>query len=176
MKLAINIFLWVLCVALVSLVVAAVVVPKVIGGVPLTVLTGSMQPVLRPGDLVVVKPVAADSLRPGDVVTFQPVSNDPTVITHRIVSRSVTNAGVSGFTTRGDANGVDDEPIKADQVRGKVLYSLPKVGFIAKFIQSDRDTIITGVGVFLVGLSAVLITTDVVKRKKRGDDEYLETA
>lgn len=126
----------VLSVMLLGLVVAGaaalVVVPRVTGAVPLTVLTGSMSPTYEPGSVVVVRPTPAEQLQIGDPITFQERSGDPTVVTHRIVSISFAGDGTREFTTRGDANGAaDPEPVREVQVRGKVWYSVPLVGYAA---------------------------------------------
>ncbi|WP_187976068.1 signal peptidase I [Mycetocola sp. JXN-3] len=153
--------------ALLVLVSAAVtVVPLVIGAVPLTVLTGSMQPTIRPGDIVVSAPVEASQLSVGDVVTFQPISNDPTLITHRIRSMSAGDSGVR-LVTRGDANGADDPEIGADQVRGRVLYTVPYVGWVTNLVGGNiRGPLITLVGLGLVGYAVFTIV-----RRPRGATE-----
>lgn len=146
-----------IAVAVLLLAAAVVVVPRVIGAIPLTVLTGSMQPTYNPGDVVVSKPVDGESVRVGDVVTFQPYSDDPTLITHRVISKSASSEGIT-LITQGDANGAPDEPISVDQVRGVVLYSVPVVGHVTQFIpQEGRGTVIAVIGVALLGVSALLI-------------------
>ncbi len=61
-----------LLVGVLALVAAVVVVPRVLDGAALTVLTGSMEPTYRPGDVIVVKGVtdAATEVNPGDAVAF----------------------------------------------------------------------------------------------------------
>jgi signal peptidase I len=127
---ALSVAMSIVVAGVLALAVAVVVAPKVLGAVPLTVLSGSMEPGLSPGDVVVVRPVAAEDIRVGDVVTFQPVSDDPSLVTHRVVGLGVSGTGESTFTTRGDANGADDEPVVADQVMGRVAYSVPLVGHV----------------------------------------------
>ncbi len=110
---------------------ALVVVPKATGARPLTVLSGSMSPTYAPGDVVVVRPAAATSLAIGDVITFQANSGDPALTTHRITGVVLGGDGPS-YVTQGDANGATDaRPVTAAQIRGKVWYSLPLVGYAA---------------------------------------------
>jgi len=118
-------------VACLALAAAVVVVPRLIGAVPLTVLTGSMRPTIQPGDLVVSRRVDANDLRIGDIVTFQPVSGDPTLITHRVIdlTRNLQGETVS-VLTRGDANGADDAPLVPAQVMGRMVYRIPRVGYL----------------------------------------------
>src|SRR5699024_11712895 len=119
----------VLLVRVLALAVALAVVPRVMGCEALTVLTGSMEPTYAPGDVVVSVP--RDGYAVGDVVTFQPVSGDPTLVTHRIVAVQLGGPEGTMYVTRGDANGADDDPIKAEQVMGEVLYHVPYVGHLS---------------------------------------------
>lgn len=153
-----------LVVAVLLLAVAVKVIPWVAGGESLVILTGSMEPTLDPGDVVAVRPVvvssnaagglfgvpavAASSVRIGDIVTFQPVSDDPTLVTHRVVSKGFGPDGLT-FTTRGDDNNASDAPIVAAQVKGLYLYRVPAVGYVFNLLG--------GVGSGAVGLLAVLL-------------------
>jgi signal peptidase len=147
----------VLLVALI-LAVAVAVVPRLVGGAALTVLTGSMEPTYSPGDMVVVRGVddPGREVRIGDAVTFQPVSGDPTLITHRVVGKRFTSTGMT-FVTRGDANGADDDPIKPEQIMGTVMYAVPYVGHLAAWVGSYRTPLITGAAVALILYGAVML-------------------
>ena len=115
----------------VALAVILIVVPKVAGGIPLTVLTSSMEPRLPPGTLIVVRPVNPDDLRIGDVVTYQIQSGKPGVITHRIIAIASSSDGSRSFTFQGDNNGApDSEQIIEAQIQGRRWYSVPFVGFV----------------------------------------------
>lgn len=152
-----RVFLGGLAVAVLLLAAAVVVVPRVIGAVPLTILTGSMQPTYNPGDVVVSKQVDGNTVRVGNVVTFQPHSDDPTLITHRVIAKGGSIDGYT-LTTQGDANDSADEPISVDQVRGVVIYSVPFVGYVTQLIpQESRGAVIAVVGIALLGISALLI-------------------
>lgn len=166
-----TVLTWVVLVVVVAALAASVVVPRVIGGVSLTVLTGSMRPTIEPGDLIVVKPVAADEVQIGDIVTFQPVSDDPTVITHRVVAKTFTPDGTQ-FITRGDANGADDDPIEGDQIRGRLVYEVPKLGFVASLLGGNRTelVLIVGGGLVIVSIVAFVGAGWDRRRKRRGAD------
>ncbi|RYJ02767.1 MAG: signal peptidase I, partial [Actinomycetales bacterium] len=62
---------WVLLLGFVAMLVVSVLVPRLAGATPYTVLTGSMRPTMPPGTLVVAKPVDPEALEVGDVVTVQ---------------------------------------------------------------------------------------------------------
>lgn len=151
----VSVVLGVVMVALVVLAGAVVVVPRVLGATPLTVLSGSMERALSPGDVVVVRPVDPDELRTGDVVTVQPVSGDPTLVTHRVVQVDRDGADVTGLVTRGDANGAADAPLVPDQVMGRVAYSVPLVGHATNV--SWGPTAVTVLAVALLVYAAVAL-------------------
>lgn len=125
----VRVLSWLVVVGVTALVVAAVIVPRLAGATPYTVLTGSMTPSYPPGTLVVVKPVDIAEVRTGDVVTFQLESGRRSVATHRVVGIGWTGVGEKVLTTQGDANeSADAAPVRDVQLRGEVWYSLPWVG------------------------------------------------
>lgn len=134
---------WLLLAAAFAVLFAAIVVPKISGGQPYSVLTGSMRPDYPPGSLIVVKPVDADSIDVGDVITYQMRSGDPEVVTHRVVEVTRADDGERRFITRGDANNVDDEPaVRPVQVRGRLWYSIPYLGYVNTWFTGNRRTIV----------------------------------
>lgn len=112
-----------------------IVIPAVVGGMPLSVLTGSMRPNLPPGTLVVTRPVPVEDIAVGDVITFQIESGRPEVATHRVIERAVGSDGEVRFTTQGDANNAPDpEPVREVQVLGEVWYAIPHLGWVNQAI------------------------------------------
>ncbi len=72
-----------------------------------TVLSGSMQPVFEPGDLLVVVPEPLSAVRAGQVLSFHAPTPDHRVETHRVVR--VINPGLHPvIVTKGDANAAPD--------------------------------------------------------------------
>src|SRR5699024_1622754 len=100
---------WLLVIVCGLMLLALVVIPRATGAQAYTVLTGSMEPGIAPGALVVVKPTPVDELVAGDVITFQPYSGDPTVVTHRITGIYYDMSGQPRIYTQGDANNVADD-------------------------------------------------------------------
>jgi signal peptidase I len=138
--------------------VALAVVPRVLDGAALTVLTGSMVPTYNPGDVVVVRGVddAKREVQIGDVVSFQPLPNDPTLITHRVVATSFTSEGIR-FVTRGDANSADDEPLIPEQIKGEVVYGIPWVGHVSLWLGQRRTLVVTGGAIALLAYATVMM-------------------
>lgn len=143
-----------LMLGLAALVIAA---PATVGGMPLTVLSASMEPIYSPGDLVVVKPTPAENIAIGDVITYQLRSGDPTRITHRVIDRSTAANGTTTFRTQGDANTAADEaPVAEVQILGTVWYHVPGLGWINTLVTGDTrhwliPTVATGLLLYAAG-------------------------
>ena len=136
-----------------------VVIPRLGGATAYTVLTGSMRPDFPPGRLVVVKPVPVEAIEVGDVLTYQLESGEPGVVTHRVVSVASSLSGERQFVLRGDANNTDDAPIVAEQVRGKLWYSLPWLGYLNSALSASQRTWLTWLAIGgLLSYSLVMFT------------------
>ena len=145
--------------ALLALAVLTIGVPKVMGGMSLTVLTGSMEPGILPGDIVVTQGVdgqQAKNLQVGDVIAFLPWPDDETLVTHRIIAKGVTSKGTQ-FTTQGDNNNAPDtwNPVHDYQVRGKLLYTVPKLGWFRQAAEPYEAWIIPAIAGTLLVYAAV---------------------
>ncbi|WNB92484.1 signal peptidase I [Bacillus sp. NEB1478] len=105
-------------------------IPSLFGYKPFTVLTNSMKPAFSAGDMVLVKEMEVSKIKPSDVITFKENSNK--LITHRVVE--VTD---QGFVTKGDYNNVkDDGYVSPENVVGELAFTLPKLGYVSKFVSS----------------------------------------
>ena len=113
--------------------VALVTLPRAFDVTPYTVLTGSMQPALGVGDVVLTERRSPLSVRPGDVVTFKDPSRGGELVTHRVESMERSGPMVA-FVTKGDANDVEEEwSVAADGQIGGVVLSVPKVGYVLQW-------------------------------------------
>ncbi|MDR3360405.1 MAG: signal peptidase I [Bifidobacteriaceae bacterium] len=154
-----SVFGTALVIVLVALAVALAVVPRVVHGAALTVLTGSMEPTFSPGDMIVVEGVEnpEQDIEIGDVITFMPNPDDPTLITHRVVSKSINPVEGTSFVTQGDANSAADEPILPKQIRGEFMYAIPYIGHATSWLSAHTPWIgaAAGVGLIVYGLFSV---------------------
>ncbi|GAA1699713.1 hypothetical protein GCM10009808_16640 [Microbacterium sediminicola] len=166
---------------LLAIAVAAlvVVVPAVTNSVSLTVLTNSMEPTYPPGTLLVVTPTDPQDIRIGDVITYQLVPGEATYVTHRVVAVTQSTNGDVSFTTKGDNNGtIDEDPVIADQVMGRVWYSLPWLGWINNAVAGlGRSWLIVGAAVALFAYAGWMFTSGYVKkRRERNHNEEVFAA
>lgn len=148
-----------LALVLIGLVLALAVVPRLSGGASLTVLTGSMEPTFAPGDVIVVKGVdAADvcaEVGVGDIVTFFPEPNDPALISHRVIGKTIGtfDDGTScRLVTQGDANSAVDEPVSPEQVRGVFQYGVPKLGWVRQWVGDHAQAVVVVAALALIAL------------------------
>ena len=151
--------------------VLVIVVPAATNSTPMTVLTGSMEPTYPPGTLIIVKPIDAQELRIGDPITYQIESGKDAVVTHRIVSVTNSTAGELSFTTKGDANGAADAaPVIPDQIRGKVWYSVPWIGYLNNLLNGEfRVWLIPALAVALFLYAGYMLASGIASsaRKRR---------
>ncbi len=156
-----------LVVALAALVM--VVVPLATGSQSYTVLTNSMAPKYAPGTFLVVKPVPFDQLRVGDVITYQIESGKPGVISHRIVSIGATQSGARVLTTQGDNNSLPDAlPVQEVQVKGRLSYAVPYVGWLANAVGRGRGVLVPIIATALIVLGAVGMVRGALEKKRAG--------
>lgn len=130
-----NIITNIIVVLAVVLAIALVGV-RLIGFQVYTVLSGSMEPTYHVGSLIYVQKVEYKELQAGDVITF--MLDEDTIATHRIVEviPDETDSSVLRFRTKGDANATEDGSlVHYKNVIGTPVFSIPKLGYLANFIQ-----------------------------------------
>jgi signal peptidase len=111
--------------------------PSVAGRKVLTVLSGSMEPTIRTGDVIIVRPMAMGELaKEGDVITFRAKEEKNILITHRVVGLIRANEKPVAYVTKGDNNETEDlTPVPIDQVIGTYEWRVPFFGYIANFMR-----------------------------------------
>ncbi|OGO78249.1 MAG: signal peptidase I [Clostridiales bacterium GWB2_37_7] len=108
---------------------------------PSVIATGSMEPMIKPGDVILVKKITdmegINGLKVGDVMQFRRGS---ILITHRIIEIKEKEKEGIRFRTKGDNNsGPDTELVKPEDVKGTVVYVIPKIGWPTLLIKSKDD-------------------------------------
>jgi signal peptidase len=162
-----------LLVAVVVLALILIVVPKIAGATPLTVLTQSMEPLYPPGTLIYVLPVKSSEIRLGDVITYQIESGKPAVISHRVIAINSPANGKRSFILKGDNNSDPDQAaVLPVQVRGRLWYSVPLLGWVNSALGgSKRSWIVDAIAAALFAYAAYMIISGIVaasrKRKQK---------
>ena len=101
---------------------------------PTAIVSGSMAPEIGVGDVIIVKRETAAAVNVGDIIQFK---DGEVRIAHRVVEIGEDEAGRKVFWTKGDANkNLDADPVLPEQVIGKVVYTIPKVGWVTLWARS----------------------------------------
>lgn len=114
----------------------ALVGVRLIGLDVYTVLSGSMEPTYETGSLIYVKDVDVQELAEGDPITY--LIDEETVVTHRIIEivPDEKDASTIRYRTKGDANNAaDGSLVHYKNVLGKPVFTIPKLGYFADYIQ-----------------------------------------
>ena len=130
-------------VAVVVILALLLVGARIIGLQVFTVLSGSMEPTYHVGSLIYVKDVDPYELENGDVITF--MLDEDTVATHRIVEvvPDENDSTVVRFKTKGDANAAEDGSlVHYKNIIGSPVFTIPKMGYVANYIQNPPGTYI----------------------------------
>jgi signal peptidase len=117
-------------------IIIAIVGPFALGLRSLSVMSGSMEPAIGTGDVIVDRWIAPSQARVGDAVSFNDPSRGNLVLTHRVISVHRRGPDVD-FVTRGDANtGVERWSAPAAGRIGRVAYRVPHAGFVMVFTRT----------------------------------------
>ena len=146
-----------------------IVIPKLAGATPLTVLTTSMEPGLPPGTLIMVRPVEMSDIQVGDIITYQIRSGEPDVITHRVIGIQPVATGEMRLILQGDNNGAADElPVRKEQVQGKFWYSVPYAGFVNSWVNgTNRPWILPVIAGLFLAYAVWMIISGIFGRSKK---------
>ena len=138
-------------------------VPTIGGVAPLIVLTGSMEPKIKSGDLIFVKEIEPAEVKVGDVIAFfDPDGNGTSILTHRVIEIT-EDEGMLAFRTQGDANdGADSSAVKGDKLVGRYTdFRIAGAGSVAMFMQSTAGLIIC-----VVVPLVLLVGWDIIRRRR----------
>lgn len=112
----------------------------------LEVVSGSMEPTIQTGDLIIINQEKKD-YKQDDIITFIDVNGS--FVTHRIVGRSS-----SGYLTKGDANkSVDPGYVRKEKIVGTYVFKINKFGYVVGSIQNP----ITLFLIFIIGVMVCVV-------------------
>ena len=122
-----------------------------------SVLSGSMEPDIGVGGLVIIKPVDGNDVSVGEVISFKLPGID-TPICHRVIERTETSESII-LQTKGDANEDPDAfVVQAADVIGRAVFYLPYAGYLGRVSEFGRTRInVLGVSVPAAGLFVTVV-------------------
>ncbi|MGF4044092.1 signal peptidase I [Paenarthrobacter nitroguajacolicus] len=128
--------------------------PRVFGYQTSTMLTGSMAPLINPGDVVVTVPTPVADIKVGDVITYHIPVEDQRVETHRITEITTTADGGVAVQTKGDANNGIDPWIAT--LQGKTVdKQIATIPYVGNAIRALREPIV--MNTLMYGAPAILV-------------------
>ena len=138
-----------------------------------TIVSPSMVPSINVLDVVVTMRVnSPEDLKKGNIITFNSTDYrySGVLVTHRIVDIEKTTSGEYLYTTKGDNNNTQDSSrIGFDEIYGRVLFRIPKIGYIQYYLSS-----ILGWVAIIIVPAIMIIGYDIyklVKTLRNGDDK-----
>ena len=142
------------------------------GTYPLAIVKGtSMWPNLQNGDIVVFQKPQQSVITNGTVIVFAQSESGVAfldtftrpILVHRIINTLVQADGVVYYRTKGDNNQLEDPAlVREDHVLGVQAYMVPKVGFLALFVESPQGliAIIGMISLFYIGKTDLEISDE----------------
>jgi signal peptidase len=140
--------------------------PFALGWIPTVVMSGSMEPGLKAGDLIAAQPVTTEGIRDGDISRGHVLLADNplepgTLYTHRVVDILPDGR----FVTRGDNNGTPDaEPLRAEAIKGIERLKVPFIGIPVEAVHNGNPGPV--VASILVTSAALMVRRDHRRRSK----------
>lgn len=126
------------------------------------VVSGSMEPSMHPGDVMITRPVAPGEVKVGDVILFKPARGE-SFVAHRVVE--INHEPDLRFITKGDANhGRDPNPIQPGELEGTLFFNIPYLYLLFTLIRTPLGLLLT------IGIpAAILISFELRKLWVGGD-------
>ncbi len=142
--------------ALAAVVFAVLAVgPHVLDYRTMTMLTGSMSPVIDPGDVTIVTPLPVRDVTPGMIITYHIPIDDHHLVTHRVLEVSHGPDGTVTVQTKGDANDAIDPWLAT--LQGDTAYQvravIPDLGHLVQALRTPviSQALVYGAPTLLAG-------------------------
>ena len=178
----VNVLTTVLLVLLVAIVILVFIArvtghsPSVFGYHIFRVSSGSMEPTLNVGDVILVKSPPPSAIHENDIVTYNGLEGDfaGKVITHRVVEEPEEDGGIWYFQTQGDVEGsLPDPKITYDQIEGKFITKLTVLNHIYSFFLSPYGLItFVFIIIALFGYEMISLVLSYRSLDEKDDDYY----
>lgn len=177
----INIITTIVLILLIVLVIFLFVIrlngstPSLFGYSVFRVQTGSMEPTLKVGDVILVKDCDPEDIHLGDIITYKITEGTLAgqTITHRVAVEPEKRGDVYYYRTKGDGNTAMDEEITYEVVEGKFVRTMPLVDKLYSFFLSPAGLIVfIGVIVVLFGYEMISLIISYRAVDEKDDDYY----
>lgn len=175
-------FLYTILVILVVLILLVVALQRfsnntiTLGGFRIfNILTGSMEPEYKVGDILVTKEIEPKEIKVGDDITYLGKEGDfaGKIVTHRVKVVIPGENGEYRFITQGLTNSIADPEITSSQIQGKVIYKTVILSFISKLVNNlySMYFVIVVPMAIIIFVNVRRIYLDIVNKDEEDDDE-----
>ena len=121
------------------------------------ILSDSMKPAMDPGDVIFIKKINVDNLKAGDIITFQ---KEEFIATHRIIKFEDKS-----IITQGDNNNLADDPLTKENVIGKYMFKVPKIGYFYSFVGSPIGILVISIIIVIIIIYEICFVDDKKEKK-----------
>ena len=129
------------------------------------VVSGSMEPTVGVGSMILTRPASVSDIEEGDIIAFKSDDKTDSMVIHRVVDITYIDK-VAQFRTKGDANIHEDRQlVPAESVEGRVILCVPRAGRVVTFLGTPQ-----GIGMMLA-VPVVLLTYGLFRNGKRNSRE-----
>ena len=144
-------------------------IPSIGKMTPLIVLTESMEPEIKSGDLIICKEIKPNAVKEDDVISFfDPEGNGSSVVTHRVIGLVYEDGELVGYRTQGDNNDIEDRlTVPVENLVG--VWTGKRVGLLGHVILFTQSTWGLIICIFLPIGAFVLY--EVLRRRKQDQEK-----
>ena len=138
------------------------------------VLSGSMEPHLKVGSLVVTRSVEPETIAVGDIITFRQAMVGEEMITHRVIG--IGQSSSLYFETKGDANEAPDPfTVPARNLVGKICFHVPYWGYATEFLKTPFGFLFAVVipGSILIAVYSINVWRALARNSKQRANEVV---
>jgi signal peptidase len=128
------------------------------GNMPfIPIFGGTMEPELKLGSILIIKPIGAAEIKAGDVIAYkvpQPIReyyNYPPVLAHRIIDIEKDQLGLLIYT-KGDNSEEDPFFIRSQNIKGIKYHEIPYLGFPIIYLRSEYETILALIAIVILAV------------------------
>ncbi len=137
--------------------------PSFLGIKSFVIVSESMEPTIMTNDVIFIVDTSKENLEVGDIISFR---TGDYINTHRIVRIEERN-GEEVYITKGDNNSNEDRtPVKFQDIEGKYLFRLPKIGKITEMLKSRITLVVLLIFLVIIAYYEVRISKRKLKRKE----------
>ena len=137
--------------------------PSFLGIKSFVIVSESMEPTIITNDVIFIVDTSKENLEVGNIISFR---TGDYINTHRIVRIEEQN-GEDVYITKGDNNSNEDRtPVKFQDIEGKYLFRLPKIGKITEMLKSRITLVVLLIFLVIIAYYEVRISKRKLKRKE----------